>query len=123
MADEIRNGNTDSGLIKTSQEFNDMLPRSIFVQPQITKTADMGLTPGDVGAMSGMNNVMRQPSRRFYDPRYTATSMYLPRSNKDKNMWCRWFYDHDGLTGAVLDLHAELPYSQAEFLTEDSTIN
>ena len=131
MADEItKNGNNDSGLIKVSSEFNDMLPRSIYATPYIrSKTG----SASDFGGMSqdnlagggsiGYNNVMRNPSRRFYDPRYTATSMYMPRSNKDRNMWCRWFYDHDAMIGAVLDLHAELPHSQAEFLTDDSIIN
>ena len=131
MADEIiKNGNNDSGLIKVSSEFNDMLPRSIYATPYIRNKTG---SASDFGGMSqdnlagggsiGYNNVMRNPSRRFYDPRYTATSMYMPRSNKDRNMWCRWFYDHDAMIGAVLDLHAELPHSQAEFLTDDSIIN
>ena len=131
MSDEIvKSGEIPSGMIKVSSEFNDMLPRSIYATPYIrSKTG----SASDFGGMSqdnlsgggsiGFNNVMRNPSRRFYDPRYTATSMYMPRSNKDRNMWCRWFYDHDPLTGAILDLHAELPHSQAEFLTDDPIIN
>jgi hypothetical protein len=125
--ESVKSGEMPSGLIKVSSEFNEMLPRSIFIQPTIrSKSADFsgGMTQSDLGfSNSTMTNMFMNPSRRFYDPRYTATSMYLPRSSKDKNMWNRWFYDHDALIGAVLDLHAELPHSQAEFLTDDSMIN
>ena len=122
----VKSGEVPSGLIKVSSEFNDMHPRGIFIQPRI-KSAEAygGMTQSDLGSVgnSTMSNMIMNPSRRFYDPRYTATSMYMPRSSKDKNMWNRWFYDHDPLIGAVLDLHAELPHSQAEFLTDDPIIN
>ena len=126
----VKSGTQETELIKTSAEFNEMLPRSIYATPYIrSKTGSSagfgGMSQDNLasGGYMGSNNIMRNPSRRFYDPRYTATSMYMPRSNKDRNMWNRWFYDHDPLTGAVLDLHAELPHSQAEFLTDDPIIN
>lgn len=110
--------------------FQQMLPRSIIAesyqtQERLDKTGATftGNPLGVIGNyIQGSNNVLRSPSRRFYDPEITSTAIFLPRSVKQKNRWCRWFYDHDELVGAVLELHAELPYSKAEVMVEDRLI-
>ncbi|GEM_PF-5920256 len=81
--------------------------------------ATLGLSSG---LANGGLNILRNSSRRFYDPEITTTAIYLPRSIKQKNRWRRWFYDHDEVVGAVLDMHAELPYSKAEVVCDDKII-
>jgi len=54
--------------------------------------ATLGLSSG---LANGGLNILRNSSRRFYDPEITTTAIYLPRSIKQKNRWRRWFYDHD----------------------------
>lgn len=124
-----------SDRIKISSEINpteNMLPRTIFSEYGSTDRSDK---VGDTNAIVGLNgllgtpgmnvggpSIMRNPSRRFYDPEVTTTSIYLPRDLKTKNRWNRWFYAHDELVGTVLELHAELPYSQAEIVLDDFAI-
>ncbi len=115
------------------QNFQDMIPRSIFaeVDPSIldkkantfTGMAGSTFSPSlfASGGANGMN-IYRNPARRFYDPEITTTAIYLPRNIRQKNRWCRWFFDHDELVGAVLELHAELPYSRAELMVDDPKI-
>ena len=116
-----------------NESFQDILPRTIFSEanPELldktasTFTGTLGSGSGmtnQLAAVGGSNNILKSPSRRFYDPEITTSAIYLPSTLKQKNRWCRWFYDHDELVGAVLDLHAELPYSQAEIVEKDSTI-
>jgi len=118
------------------KNFQDMRPRSIFAQAEeemdkkgatftgFTGGSGYGFNQMMMAGMGGMgsNNIMRNPSRRFYDPEITTTAIYLPRNIRQKNRWCRWFYDHDEFIGAVLELHAELPYSRAEIIVDDTTI-
>ena len=120
---------------ESMENFQDILPRSIFAESQqqqerLDKTGAsfIGIT-GDIagGGSNYMNtgdsmNIMRHPSRRFYDPQITTTAIYLPRTIKQKNRWRRWFFDHDELIGAVLELHAELPYSKFELMLDDPMI-
>ena len=115
--------------------FQGMIPRSIFaeVDPDIldkkgsssftggTGYGAMGSASSQFGNSAG-NNIYRNPSRRFYDPEITTTAIYLPRNIRQKNRWCRWFFDHDETVGAVLELHAELPYSRAEVICDDPVI-
>lgn len=116
-----------------SKNFNSVHPRTIFAESSEDRLDKTGQTftgsgyglsniysnPGNV---LGGPNVLRNPSRRFYDPEITTTAIYLPRQIKQKNRWKRWFYDHDEMVGAVLDLHAELPYSKAEIMVDDPSI-
>jgi len=117
------------------ESFQDMLPRTINAETdreRIKKGTSgqfqsLGLGGGNllnqIAAYGAGNNILRNPSRRFYDPEITTTAIYLPRTLKQINRWCRWFYDHDELVGAVLDVHAELPYSKAEIVVDDPHIN
>jgi len=118
---------------RLDENWNDILPRTIFAEADPDKldktgstfTGNQGMGTGMVNQLSAYgsgNNIMRNPSRRFYDPEITTSAIYLPSTLAQKNRWCRWFYDHDELIGAVLDLHAELPYSQAEIVEKDSSI-
>jgi len=113
--------------------FNKILPQSIFVsasaEEQLDKTAQTftgfsSMLPPTANAGIFLNSpgVMRGPARRFYHPELTTSAIYLPRSIKEKNRWRRWFFDHDELVGAVLEVHAELPYSKAEFICPDRSI-
>jgi len=114
------------------ENFNDILPRTIFAEADPERLDKTGASftgyPGLGNSVNQMvtygagNNILRNPSRRFYDPEITTTAIYLPRTVKQKNRWCRWFYDHDELVGAVLDLHAELPYSRAEIVEKDTYV-
>jgi hypothetical protein len=119
------------------KNFQDMVPRSIFAEadPELmdkkgatftgfTGGTGYGFNQMQLAGMGGMgsNNILRNPSRRFYDPEITTTAIYLPRNIRQKNRWCRWFFDHDEFVGAVLELHAELPYSRAEIVVDDTTI-
>lgn len=119
------------------KNFQDMVPRSIFAEadPELmdkkgatftgfTGGTGYGFNQMMMAGMGGMgsNNVFRNPSRRFYDPEITTTAIYLPRNIRQKNRWCRWFFDHDEFVGAVLELHAELPYSRAEIIVDDTMI-
>ena len=116
------------------QNFQDMIPRSIFAEadPSILDrkaTTFTGMTGSTFNASFFANggggnnmNIYRNPARRFYDPEITTTAIYLPRNVRQKNRWCRWFFDHDELVGAVLELHAELPYSRAETMVDDPKI-
>lgn len=118
------------------ESFDSILPRTIMAESQYAqKEADKTATTfsgiqglaGMLGQMSTYGagtNILRNPSRRFYDPEITTTAIFLPRTIKQKNRWYRWFYDHDELIGAVLDQHSELPYSLAEILipNDDPTI-
>lgn len=112
--------------------FQSIYPRSVYGQPygEEFQTKTGAITTGgsfaDLAAL-GMFGTQRgttywNASRRFYDPQITTTAIYLPRSIKQKNRWRRWFYDHDELVGAVLDIHAELPYSKAEIMCDDNLI-
>ena len=119
------------------KNFQDMVPRSIFAEadPEVmdkkgatftgfTGGTGYGFNQMMMAGMGGMgsSNVFRNPSRRFYDPEITTTAIYLPRNIRQKNRWCRWFFDHDEFVGAVLELHAELPYSRAEIIVDDTMI-
>lgn len=123
-------------VIAQDQNFQSILPRTIFseVDPErldkkgatFTGFQSLGLGGGNllnqIAAYGAGNNILRNPSRRFYDPEITTTAIYLPRTLKQKNRWCRWFYDHDELIGAALDVHAELPYSRAVLDLDDPSI-
>jgi hypothetical protein len=134
MADKDKPTQDQSEMIKN---FQDMVPRSIFAEadPELmdkkgatftgfTGGTGYGFNQMQLAGMGGMgsNNILRNPSRRFYDPEITTTAIYLPRNIRQKNRWCRWFFDHDEFVGAVLELHAELPYSRAEIVVDDTTI-
>jgi len=121
---------TNEGMM---QNFQNMIPRSIFAEadPNILDkkgTTFTGMTGSTFNASlfsnygSNSMNIYRNPARRFYDPEITTTAIYLPRNIRQKNRWCRWFFDHDELVGAVLELHAELPYSRAEIMVDDPII-
>lgn len=100
----------ENGREKTAATYN---------SSSLSSLSALGLS---AGLATGGLNILRNSSRRFYDPEITTTAIYLPRSIKQKNRWRRWFYDHDEIVGAVLDLHAELPYSRAEVICEDKKI-
>jgi hypothetical protein len=119
------------------RNFESMYPSSINSRPWIEDSAGREKTAATYnssnfgslatlglssGLASGGINILRNSSRRFYDPEITTTAIYLPRSIKQKNRWRRWFYDHDEVVGAVLDLHAELPYSRAEVVCDDNVL-
>ena len=122
-------------LVGPDENFYNILPRTIFAEadPQRldkksatftgNQSISMGLAGGtlinQIAGYGAGNNILRNPSRRFYDPEITTTAIYLPRTIKQKNRWCRWFYDHDELIGATMDAHAELPYSKAKLDIDD----
>jgi len=77
--------------------------------------------PGGMGAGGG--DVLRSPSRKWYDPEWTALTLVLPKTRLFKNRWRRFFYLYDPIVGGVIDLHAELPHSGAQlFGTEDESV-
>jgi hypothetical protein len=119
--------------------FYDVLPRSVSFEANpefldrkgatftgVSGINSLGLTGNalmqQISQTGASNSILRNPSRRFYDPEITTTAIYLPRTTKQKNRWCRWFYDHDELIGAVLDAHVELAHSKAEFFVDDPYI-
>lgn len=130
---------THVGMEESFANFNSIIPRTIFSEadPELLDKKGQTFTGLGTGAMGagmgfgnlpnmmggpGGGNIMRNPSRRFYDPEITTTAIFLPRTVKQKNRWRRWFYDHDEMVGAVLDIHAELPYSRAEIVCDDPSI-
>lgn len=128
----IRGASLDPEMLKN---FQDMIPRSIFAEADpdyldrkgqtFTGGYGYGFNPSIFATMAGAGgagNIYRSPARRFYDPEITTTAIYLPRNIRQKNRWCRWFFDHDEFVGAVLELHAELPYSRAEVVCDDPVI-
>ena len=133
MADLTKDGQVPS-IQEAFDNFNNMHPRTITatadIEDRFDKTgqtftggAGSGFNTGFFANMGGgQNNIYRNPVRRFYDPEITTTAIYLPRNIRQKNRWCRWFFDHDEFVGAVLELHAELPYSRAEILLDDPVI-
>lgn len=121
MADEIEK----DGQLKFAGD--NMYPRSVIAVPYTSrvKTADISSSSSPSPMFNNINlsgNVPRTPSRKFYSPEITTSSIYLPKTIRDKNRWNRWFYDHDPIVGAVLDTHAFLPHSKAEIICEDSKI-
>jgi len=113
--------------------FNNMIPRSIFVEADpefldrkaatFTGLAGTSFNAAFFPQYGGNSlNIYRNPARRFYDPEITTTAIFLPRNIRQKNRWCRWFHDHDEMIGAVLELHAELPHSRAEIIVDDPLI-
>lgn len=124
-------------LLEPGENFFNVLPRTIFAEADPDKldrkgstfTGNQSLTNlaggtliNQIAGYGAGNNILRNPSRRFYDPEITTTAIYLPRTIKQKNRWCRWFYDHDELIGAAMDAHAELPYSKAVLDVDDRYI-
>ena len=101
-----RTGNTFSGNTRTGNNGN-------------SNISDM---LGTAGMNSGSPNIVRNPSRRYYDPEVTTTAIYLPKDLKTKNRWNRWYFAHDELIGTVLEMHAELPYSRASLMLDDHVI-
>lgn len=95
---------------------------SSFIPAQ-TKTAGINdLTQMNINQMRSNMNVLQNPSRKFYDPTLSNTALLLPKQLRQKNKWNRWFFDHDETIGAVLELHAELPYSPFELELDDPFI-
>lgn len=122
---------------QSPNSFDAMLPRTIFAETNseyLEKEANYTQGLNNSGSLLGPNmmagntggtnlgNIYRNPVRRFYDPEITTTAIYLPRSNKHKNRWNRWFFDHDELIATVLELHADLPYSKFEVMIDDPLI-
>lgn len=71
----------------------------------------------------GTPNVSHTPSRKWYDPEWTGTALALPRTLSLLNRWRRFFYRYDPIVGGVIDLHSELPHSNANLLgIEDTAI-
>jgi len=119
--------------IPVPENFNKILPQTITAsashEEHLDKTAQTftgfnSAFPPTMNAGVFLNSpgVMRGPSRRFYHPELTTSAIYLPKSIKEKNRWRRWFFDHDELVGAVLEVHAELPYSKAELRLPDKGV-
>ena len=108
----------------TSKEVFANLEKSAanFLPPQ-TKTAGINdLTQMNINQMRNNMNVYQNPSRRFYDPTLSNTALLLPKQLRQKNKWYRWYFDHDEVIGAVLELHSELPYSAFELELDDPFI-
>lgn len=123
--------------LEPGENFYNVLPRTIFAEADPERLDRKGTTftgnqsfanlaggtlINQIAGYGAGNNILRNPSRRFYDPEITTTAIYLPRTIKQKNRWCRWFYDHDELIGASMDVHAELPYSKAVLDVDDPHI-
>ena len=68
-----------------------------------------------------MPNVSHTPSRKWYDPEWTGTALALPRTLSLLNRWRRFFYRYDPIVGGVIDLHSELPHSNANLLGIDDS--
>lgn len=128
VADDMKNeGGSGSGF---TNNFDRLLPRDIhsaaMQEDSRDKQGSSSLTGTvNTAAFMGMNsssNILRNPARRFYDPEISTTAIYLPKDIKRNNRWCRWFYDHDEMIGAILDVHAELPYSRARMKVDDPVI-
>ena len=128
MADELKNEN--SPISGYRDNFDIILPRDVHSAAVQDDRGDKQSTSSYTGTVNtssfmGMQssaNILRNPTRRFYDPEITTTAIYLPKDIKRNNRWCRWFYDHDEMIGAILDVHAELPYSRAKLRVDDPVI-
>jgi len=128
VADEIKNEKGPTS--NYADNFDRLLPRDIHSASMQEDREDKQGSSSFTGtvntsAFMGMQpsaNILRNPARRFYDPEITTTAIYLPKDIKRNNRWCRWFYDHDEMIGAILDVHAELPYSRARMKVDDPVI-
>lgn len=80
--------------------------------------APYGSSYGGAPSFPGGNspNVSHTPSRKWYDPEWTGTALALPRTLSLLNRWRRFFYRYDPIVGGVIDLHSELPHSNAALL-------
>jgi hypothetical protein len=47
----------------------------------------------------------------IWSPLLQITSMVLPKTLTEKNLWRRWYYEHDPYVGTALDLHTKYPIS------------
>lgn len=63
--------------------------------------------------------VSRTPSRKWYDPEYTALSLLLPKNRPQKNRWRRYFDVFDPVVGGVIELHSQMPFSTARLFGID----
>lgn len=118
-----------SGSPSSNARFDQIKPRSISASvaadfERKVAAANPGILGSDLAGAGGMagQGILRNPSRRFYDPEFSTTAIFLPKNRREINRWCRYFYDHDEIVGAVLDLHSELPHSRAEIMCSDSSI-
>ena len=82
------NSNEDFGI--TPDNFNSVLPRTIIAEANPERLDKQGTSfsgiqglAGTLGQMSTYGagtNILRNPSRRFYDPEITTTAIFLPRT-------------------------------------------
>ena len=115
--------------ISRTSGLENLHPRSItgavmdgFRKKEAGGPSSQSATYTDSPSGGGMSNIYRNSPRRFYDPEQTNTAVHLPKGLKQKNRWYRWFYNHDEVTGAVIELHATLPYSKFELELDDPFI-
>jgi hypothetical protein len=63
------------------------------------------------GMGSSMMNVTRMaPS--IWSPVLQLASLLLPKTIEEKNIWRRWYYQHDPVVGTAIDLHTRYPISK-----------
>ena len=104
------------------------------LQPKSSRAAYMGGLGDKVGsldsalsslnpeALTGTMGVNRGPARRFYDPMFNYTHVMSPKTVKQRNRYYRHYFDTDEYVASILELHAELPYSDFELEIGDPLI-
>jgi len=100
------------------------------LQPKSARAAYMGekyssldgISSLSPDAMNGTMGVSRGPSRRFYDPMFNYTHVMSPKTVKQRNRYYRHYFDTDEYVASILELHAELPYSDFELEVNDPLV-
>lgn len=124
---EIRTGDINNKEIRTSMD--NMFPMStkgVASQSKYIKEKTAGVDPFSTmqgNAMKGGVDVHQTPARRIYDPAVTYTNVMSPKSIKQRNRYYRNYFDNDEFVAAILEIHAELPYSDFELELDDPLIH
>lgn len=64
---------------------------------------------------SAMGNTTMNVSRMapsIWSPVLQLASLLLPKTIEEKNIWRRWYYQHDPVVGTAIDLHTRYPISK-----------
>jgi hypothetical protein len=119
-------GNIDAeakGHLRTAMDaVHPISQKGVYSQPKYIKTAAEGDIPLFQNQGMPNVNVHQGASRRFYDPMFNYTNVMSPKSIKQKNRYYRYYYDTDEFVASILELHAELPYSDFELELDDPLI-
>ena len=48
----------------------------------------------------------------YYHPELAPSQLLLPKTRRERNVWCRSFYENDPIVAAAIDIHTEIPLSK-----------